>query len=346
MGHGFVAAQVHRTSRNLLIVCGVILAGVTVLSAKIADYAHNAFAGPFAVPPRALLDDVPDPRREYLQVTFDRVADTGLLRHVTRNGVDTGAVAERYYAAFVGGRVVLVEADATQTGPTFLGELRPLTNRQSEVIARLVAKDPRAAGKFAMVYFSARPYAADAWAGIFLLGVAGCGGLFGLGKGLTRVVNPMRHPVYRNLAAIGDVEKLEEEIGKEIAAKPRELGKARFTSNWTLFCSAFTFRAVRTSELLWVYRTANLRWVHGIPAGRDHYFVLCDRHGTKLTIRPGNGAMSRKLVEAYEKMAPWVAVGNGWRNAWRWNRRRKEMAAEADATKARLNAPTAPPLAA
>ena len=135
-------------------------------------------------------------------------------------------------------------------------------------------------------------------------------------------------------------------FGREIAAKPWKLGNTRFTANWTVFCSPFQFQTVRTSELLWVYRSSTIRWAHGIPVGQDHHFVLCDRHGVKLTVPPGAGSTAKKLVAAFQKMAPWVAVGNSLKNQWKWKRRRKQMAADADAIKASLTAPPAPPLAA
>lgn len=336
MAGGYVAARVNRTNWSVLLLCTIIVAGGAAVAVACRNSVYNAWAGPFSVEPDELLSRRGDPRQTYFRVQFDQIKDTGFYRKQTQNGVETGVIAKRYFAAVIGTRLLIIETPGDASGSVFSGELEPIN---SEVKAKIVRayeqRYPLLAGKFANQMFVVRNCAENTAIGFSILGVILAVSLFHLLIALGRIAIPHSHPVYRMLTAMGNVQKLEQEIDAEFAAGPRALGSFRFTANWITNASALRFQLMRNSELLWVYLRRHTTRFYGIPAARKYFVVFCDRHGVKITIPAQSQQLAEQMLAAYVSIAPWAVSGYDSEIARRWKHDREAMIAQADQRRAR-----------
>lgn len=348
MSGGFVPTQVRRTGINLLLACGAGVLAVAALAAANADYLYNVFNGPFPVAQETLSQGPVNPRRQYLEVQFARLVPTRAGRIKTVNGVKTNDVVSRFYLAPVGGgKVMIVDVDNRQSGPAFEGRLEPIDqNLRSRVLPLLEQEFPGLSERLAPSLFVARDYCGDAFAGLGVGGLATAFCIIGIFAGIRRVVDPQSHPACRLLRTLGDPPTVEAELETELAGGAKVLGRCRFTKNWVVYREPFRFRLIRLSELVWMYQRVVRHYYNGIPTGKSHSVILCDRHGTKIQI-PVSAKIAEPLLAGLFQMAPWAAVGFGAQLEWQWKHDQPSMAAMANARRASMaRPPAAPPLAA
>src|SRR5215831_12259942 len=107
----FIAAEMRRTTRNLLIVNGVLLVALASLALANLRYLHNFFAGPFPTRMEQLagLASVDGLERRFVTVAGERCFDTGFSQTTTRR-TRSGTVTtlHRFSVLVVGDRALVV----------------------------------------------------------------------------------------------------------------------------------------------------------------------------------------------------------------------------------------------
>ena len=348
MAGGFVTSQIRRTSINLLMTCGIGMLALAALAAACDDYLYNVFMGPFPAAQETLAQGPHDPRQQFLQVQFERLLPTDTGRIKTVNGVRTKEIISRFYVAAAGdGKVMLVEVANGQRSSVLKGELKPIDDKvRTNVLPLLEVQYPGIGSRLTPNMFIARDYRSAAYVGLTVCGFIGVACAAGVFVAMRRLSDPQSHPAFRSLQQMGDPAALSAELEAELDAGAKVLGSCRFTQNWVIYRAAFQFQLMRLSELVWMYQRIVKHYHNGIPTGKSHFAVLCDRHGGKiqLSIRP---KMAEPLLVGLHRMAPWAAVGFNQELARMWKRDRSALAAMADARRAALaTKPPAPSIAA
>lgn len=337
----FVTKQVNRLNWKLLLANAALLVGVAFALVAGKDYLYNAFRGPFPVDKAYLIDAItrPDPLKQYLVVNFGEIHDTGFWWEETDHGVKT---RYPYAAARVNGRLLLIERREHDHSTVLAGRLRHVNDKEfQKIIQGIENAQPRLRGKLP-------PYLFDAHTNHFSAAYALCGfcgllsvlGIWNVIKALGRIADPRQHPVYRQLARIGNVDELAAQIDSEMMGQVKRLGPCRFTQNWLLHQSAFRLVVMRVEDIVWLHKKVVRHYHNGIPTGKTYAAVFRDRHGTTINV-PSREANVDQLLSAMSHRAPWAFVGFLAQTLAAWKSNRAALVAACDQRRRTITAPPA-----
>jgi hypothetical protein len=133
--------------------------------------------------------------------------------------------------------------------------------------------------------------------------------------------DPNQHPIIKDLARYGDVEKVINEIDADMkASKLSKVYLLQFTNNWLIYKAGTSMHFMRYDDLMWLYeRTITRRSRYGETV--NHYFYIHERDGQTFNIDAEHKDVRRMLM-AVAKKAPWAATGysTDMERAWKGDR--------------------------
>jgi len=330
----FIAAEMRRTTRNLLIVNGVLLLALVAAALANSRYLHNFLAGPFSTRMDQLegLTGVDGLERRFVTVAGDRCFDTGFSQtsqRRTRSGTVT--TLHRFSLLVVGDRALVVTSShGAVTTTKCKGELVTLPDSvRRGVEAALQRAKPAQPLRLLAVELDADDYVSI---GYVLLGLGvplALLALWSLLRGARRWRDPTCHPIVRELERYGEFVEVATSIEVELAEGVVKIGPFRITSSWLLHSEMSRLDVVRLDDLLWAF----------LRRGRHPVLELRTRKRPRLWMQVSSSKADQVLGELAQRI-PWVALGNEheWRTLWKQgpeafarmvDERRRNLTAEA-----------------
>lgn len=329
---GFIAAEMRRTTRDLLLVNGVLfvaLAGAALASAR---YLHNFFAGPFATRIEQLdeVRKVDGLERRFVTVTGDRCFDTGWSETTyrrTKHGTVT--TLHRFSLLVQGDRALVVHSShGAVTRLACTGELVSLpdaTRRGVEAVLRRAKAEPP---RLLAVELDADDYRST---GFVALGVGVPLALLALSnlvRGVRRLGDPSRHPIVREIERYGEFVETATAIEVELAEGVKKIGPFRITKSWLLRSVIGQLDVVKLDDVLWAF----------LRRGRHPVLEIRSRRRPRLQA-PSPSRKSQQVLDELAQRVTWVALGDDreWRTLWKQgvdafagaiDERRRKFAAE------------------
>lgn len=337
MNDGFIATQIKRTNRNVLIAM-LLLAAVGVIGLALsARYLVNVLNGPAAVD-RATLVAVTNPdaiANYYVTVKGDRNIDSGYTQVTTTRSRGSSNGVSRTSAYFriltLGDRALLVKASDNTVATTLTGALTAIpSDVQKDVVDDIIKDVPGMKGALLPFMLDAGDFKTGGYVIMVVLLVVFGLAIFALVSYAQRISNVDAHPIMKALSAFGSAPIVAAGIDAAIPAGTK--GVALQAQNLILFLNLFDLRAVRMEDLAWAYRV-NTRGRNAGPNVKPVVSVsLWDRAG-KLYAAPFayDEARATALLEQIYQRAPWVQMGftPEIERSWKTNRAAFLQAVEA-----------------
>jgi hypothetical protein len=326
---GFLAAQVRRTSRNLLLWNGSILLLVLVCTAALHNYFRGFFHGPYAYDDHAVLAAAQDPSRtlqliDYVDLGQRMLQPTGWKEVTTIN--NRPRMAYPYYSTPVGDKLLLVKGEGSPGMRRLVGTFYKLpADAERDVVGGLVAQHPQLRGRFLPVMIDAAA-AFNVFGYVFfaLCGPLALVCLLNVYNALRRIAHPQRHPLFKQLRPMGELMAVAAAVDQEVARDSvSHCGPALVTPSLLLWPRKFTVTIIRLQDVVWMYHH-NLA-SHGVHSAIFH-----------LRSRKTVGVVLRKnavpeLLAAVAARVPWAIVGFSVELAKAWRKNSETVISMADA---------------
>jgi hypothetical protein len=311
----FIADNIRRMNRNLLIVNVVLVAIVLVAVTLSSRYLYNVVAGPFGTE-RAELLALKDPdtlERYFVNVSGDEILDTGIQQVTTRtrNGVKTSeSVSANYLALVIEDRLLLVKAGTSMTGTQYTGALvRMPAEEQREIIDDIVSQEPRLEDVFLPYMLDTEDFRTTGYVGMLVGALLLALGVFNLFRAVRRMTAPDTHPLMRSLAAYGAPQSVAAGIDSEAGgAQVSRAGGALVTPHWLLKSAAFGMQVVALNDLAWIYKKVTQQRTNFVATGKTYAAVLWTQQGHSTEITGKQDAIDQ-LLQAIDERVPWVLAG-------------------------------------
>jgi hypothetical protein len=324
---GYIARNIARTTRKLLIVNGIIVAGCVVILVLLLPWLTTVFRGPkvINVGDVGQIRDAGAIKDWYVSVDLD--ADRFLPQYYKVSGRKSGTRTYWFYPLKEG--TLIVQAGKTDDPPRRItGNIRAHT---SEVTSKVLSNVPRGVRRpvLPVIVQSDNPkigvwVAAAFWAPFFGIG------LWNLVKGAKRLSDQNQHPIVVNLAKMGSPEQLAAGIDAEMAAGHLVIANVHVTRSWLCRQTGFGLDLFRLDDVVWAYRKQTKHYTNGIPTGTTHSTVVCDRHGRTVEMQLKKTEQVDELLAAISAAAPHALFGFDEQLAAIWQKNKAEVIAAAD----------------
>jgi hypothetical protein len=152
-------------------------------------------------------------------------------------------------------------------------------------------------------------------------------GVFALGVGLWRVLNPGAHPIYQYLGRSGDAQQVIQRINEEFAGtKPGD--KPQFGARWLAQGHAFGVDLVPWQDIAWLHIYTQVR--NGV---RSNFVRVRSRDGRQFVMPVAQQAQAEQLLRDLHARAPWAEVGFSHALEQQWIKERAAFLQRVDARK-------------
>lgn len=325
---GWIAGQIRRASRNLLVWNGVTLLAVGFIIWLSSNYYYNFFLGPFPYDDAILLKAAENPGSggllAYVKLQPHPLEETGWKEISTSDGKPYSEIP--YFMMPVGDKRMIVMAKNAADGLHLVGPLYKVRDREAGVIAYMEERHPELRGKFLPVQLNGEAaFTVIGWIGL----IAGvpvillC--LFNVGRAAWTMQHPASHKIIRQLAKFGDPKDVAAAIDREMAVGAvAKYGKSYLTSLWLLRPTAFGMITVQLSDIVWMYHLKQT----------ESFAVLCLRTGKAIPM-PLQGEQVDKLLREVSERVPWALCGYDLETLKMWRKKPADVVALSDQQRAK-----------
>jgi len=337
----FIERQIRRTNRNLVLVNGILLAGLLAVVALNYRYAINFIRGPKAISTEDLLA-IQDPQQQpqfFVQVTGERLVSTG-FREVERQvdestkKIESETVQYDYKMLKIGKRWLLVKAPGSSVATNFSGALLK-DSEGANVIGQIEQAEPGLKDQFLPFVLDTVNYRDDGyWAlgiGVPILLLVG----WNLAKWITRTSDRSAHPIIKKLRAYGEPEMLSIEIENEITQSPTAIGPAVITRSWLFTPFFFGLKMARLADVVWIYKKVTKHSYNFIPTGKTYAALVWSRSGESVDISMKE-KKTDELLQAIATRIPWVVAGFDDKIQALWSSNRAALIQAVEERKAKM----------
>ena len=330
---GFLAKNIERCNRNLMIVCLAVIVSTTVFALYNARYVANVILGPAAIEPDKLLfgnQDLPDDTfRNYVKVSAEDVYDTGSNYYeVDDHNVKT--IKSQYFMLDMQGKLLLTElgADTDLTDGAknveVSGELADISAAESTNVTEPLLRDhPELRSDLLPFILRAKSgYGTAAYIGAAVVfGLLLIAGYF-LWTVLKRIGSPESSETMKSLAAHGSPAQVAASVDAEHAKSHERVGSIYLLPTWIIQNGTFSVEARHVEDIVWMYKKVTKHSVNFIPTGKTYELILHDTQGKTLSLR-GRGLKDQstdQLIDKIYRRIPWVITGFTNEALTEWNK--------------------------
>ena len=311
MWDDFIAQQIRRTNRNLLLFGAAVLAILgTVMSLTWRDV-YNFTFGPFPIQASELtaIWNPDSPKHYFLKIKGEKSFPTG-MREVDRD--NQSKVRAEVVALVVGTRLLLVKTPSDKHELQFTGTLEAIPPElRTGVVQHWETKHPNQKGAFLPVMLDATGFRKGdnllvALAAVFFAGL----GLLLVGISLRRRFRPDGHPLFTKLEKYGNLQDVRARIDAEIRGEGggEKFGAIQVTTNWLIHAGAYKTEVMASRDIAWAYPKVTKHYHSGIPTGKTYSSIIRDTKGQSIEVAGKKDAVP-KLLESLQKRMPWVWIG-------------------------------------
>ena len=213
-----IASAIASSNRTTLWVSAGILVVIGLILAASFNYFYNALFGPFAMRAEQLLTtpETKDQRQVYVQAQGDTVFDSGLTRVSQQVDKNTNKVSGEttigyYHLLLIQNKLLVVYSSEPMPNVHHVGALSPLSASLRSQLMETMGEGED--DWFLPLMLDTSPYTLNAYLGLSVMIPVGILALFNLVLGITRSLDPSKHPLFR--AAEAERKWLAEKAGTE-----------------------------------------------------------------------------------------------------------------------------------
>jgi hypothetical protein len=311
MWDDFVAHQIRRTNRNLLILGTALLAIIAAIVSFTWREVYNYIFGPFPIQTSELtaIWNPDQPKRYFLKVQGEKSFSTGMRVVDADHKENVRAVV---VALVVGKRLLLVKTPSDSHQLEFKGALTAMPPEvQSGTVDAIEKKYPNLKGAFLPFMLDATGFRDSdsilvAVFGFLLTGM----GLFLVGLSILRMATPEKHPLFAKLERYGQLQDVRMRIDSDMRSEGggEKFGGLHITTNWLIHAAAYKTHVMSARDVVWAYLKITKHYHNGIPTGKTYSAIIRDSKGQSVEVS-GKKDSVPKLLEAMQRRMPWIFIG-------------------------------------
>lgn len=318
--NGFIAKNIERCNRNLMIVCIVTILAVLGGFFLNIKYLSNVILGPATIAQDKLLfsKNVPDSFRNYAKIVAEDVYDSGAtMVEISKYNVET--VQSKYLILQIQDKFLLAEVDPDSgiidgaTNVSMNGEIADIPSAVSEkVLEPILKKQPEMRTSFLPFILKAKSgYSFSAYIGsgigFIVLLIAG----FCLWSVLKKIGNPENSSIIKSLAIYGSPLEIAASIDNEIIGQHEKIGAIYLLPSWIVTNNTFSLSIQHIEDVAWMYKKVTKHSVNLIPTGKTYEVVLHNLQGTTTSLNGSflNDKKTDQILEKIYQRVPWVITG-------------------------------------
>lgn len=310
---GFLAAEMRRTTRDLLLASGVLFLALTGAALASARYLREFVDGPAAIRMKEIerVTDAEIDDYRYVTLTGEHCFDTGYTTNsLRRTKHGTTTIVHRYSLLVQGERALIVESThGLVSRPVCSGKVRRLPESTRRGVEAALAR-AKSAGPWDLlaVELDADENRVAVFPalciGIPLMLIA----IWNLIRGGRRWRDPTRHPIVREVGRYGDFVETATAIELELAEGVTKIGPFRITKSWLLRSVFGQLDVVRIDDVLWAF----------LRRGRHPVLEIRSRIRPRLLAQTSTSRSMAVLGELFSRV-PWAALDDDreWRKLWK-----------------------------
>jgi hypothetical protein len=311
----FLARQMDRTNRNLILISLAMVLAVGAYVAVQWRYFYNFFKGPFEIDVNSL-GQITNPEtqlRYYVTIKGEDSVDTG-LQDVERTESQTGVVQSEtikaeYAVLVLGKRLLIVKRNPKDDAKEYQGAITELpTDVHSHVVTPLLAEYPNADQVFLPLMLDATDFRSEGYISLVICFPVLLLAAWNFRKVIRRQNDPLLHPILKEESRYGQIADIAQRIDDELRGDTRKLCGAVVTTSWVLVKHMFSLDVFHIPDVIWAYKKVTKHSVNFIPTGKIFATIMFDRYGKSLEMDEGRSASNTFLMVLQEKM-PWVVFG-------------------------------------
>ncbi|HVS73529.1 MAG TPA: DUF6709 family protein [Phycisphaerae bacterium] len=343
---GFVAQQISRANRNLLIFNIVLLGVLGVITLAMVPYMTECVRGPYPASVADVAKLVSPSGAAHRFVTLDIDPTKVDESYIHATGGDENANDYYHFLHLDDDHYIVIENSSEDVPAHVQGEIAPLN---SEITEKVFPMEPvHLWGQSAEVIVHDYNYRWGFY--MFLVFAIPCAFLFlwNIARAMGRMKDPLKHPFAKQLAKIGLVEEMAIALDAEMLGGGHKVGRVQTTQSWLVRRAMLGCTAVYLGDLAWAYQKSTKHRTNGIPTGTTYSMVMHDIRGKRFEFRLSQQQVQTVLKDLAERV-PWVVVGYSQELNTRWMKDRGAfLGAVAERKRQVLEAaaPTVPPVAA
>lgn len=328
--NGFIAKNIERCHRNILIAC--VLTIVVVIGALFVNgrYIYNAAFGPFTINS----EDIKFGKNQtsslhyYVRVDAEEAFDTG-GQYVERQKSGVETVVYKYYALRFGDKLLLAKVEPGAkiadgaTNVTLSGSMEPLSDSERDKILGPIFKEqPELRSDFLPYMLDTRssfrtPAYIGIGIGLLMLLVAG-----GFTLSVVKVFGDFdQSSIAKTLAAYGAPRDVAAALDSEAAGHYEKIGGIHLLPSWILRRGTFSMDVSHVEDVVWMYKKVTKHSVNFIPTGKTYEVVIHTKQGKSISLQ---GALLGEknidfIMENIFDRVPWIVAGYDDELVGAWN---------------------------
>jgi hypothetical protein len=322
----FIARQVSRVSRNLLLWNGAVLGLVVVSVFLLRTYLRGFLDGPQPADDAYVLSVAQQPFSgliAYIDLGDRRLISTDYVEESSKNGKVYSTMS--YYFVTVADKLLLVKAPPNLQFQKLVGPLQTISVKSDQqALDAIVHLNPHLRDRILPLMLNAAS-AYTVFGYVFFALIIPIATL--CGYNICRAVLGSKtnlHPVMRSLKRKGDPEMVAPDIDAEMANDHIEkVGKVYLTRNWLLRPTIFGLIACRLDDIVWAF--------HMVISG-DNVTSIAFRDGRLIGV-PEHRNTSALLARISQRV-PWAEKGWNKEKAKRWRTEQAAFLADVEARRA------------
>jgi hypothetical protein len=318
MWNNYIGSQIRRANRNLMVMNAVLMAILVVVLVISRRYLYNALAGPFPTTVDAIggLSDPETLDHYFVSIQGVQAVRAGLqvmdqrVNKYTR-AVQSETLAATYFAVRTHGKLLLIKSPAAAPAMSYTGALVTAGKDVKDFYeTKLRARNLNFNDVFLPIVLDATSFRAPAYWELGICIPLLLLGLFNLGKGVVRGMDPKNSPVAKALSKYGPPEQIAAGIQNELAqyGNRSPLRHTVLTVSWLLRESYYNLQAVHLNDVVWAYQKVTRHRTNGIPTGTTFGVIVGNRNGKRMECA-GKQPEVIKMIEAIHAGVPWIMAG-------------------------------------
>lgn len=328
--NGFIAKNIQRCHRNLIISCAVIVIAILGVGIFNIRYLCNALIGPKTLERSEIAQNSSQMLNSfnyYVRVNGEDVYDSGVEYIETSRKYNTETVKHKYAALIIEDKILIAKVEPAQhisheaKFMTLNGALSDFTSQeQSQILEPLFKKQPELRADVLPFILDAREgFSTTAYIGLgigFVLLIITGLILFSVIKNYGKFEGSS---ISKSLAAFGNPKEVAAQIDFETKGKFEQFGSVSILPSWIIQKGTFTMNFQSIEDIVWVYKKTTKHSVNFIPTGKTHEVILNNKQGKSISLSGLNEKKTDSIIETIYQRIPWVIAGYDDQLMGLWN---------------------------
>jgi len=337
---GYVARQISRTNRNLLIWNALLAIAILITIVLSTGYVREALTGPHKITVDEIdkLSDAGQAPHKFVSVDIDQEELDNNYYQIT--GGKEKKKDWYFFLRLKSGRFLILKTHS-ENPPTHIDG--SLTTASGDVERHVIPGIAfKVNGQPHPVVLDGSSYRAGLWClGLTVIPLSLLAA-WNILSGIRRMGDPTKHPIAKHIAHLGPPDEIALSIEAELAEGASRVGKVTTTRSWLIQPSTFGTDLVYMGDIVWAYKHETVHKTYGVTTNRTYATIVHDALGRRWNF-PLKLEQVETLLRELNERVPWAIIGFDQQLEKLWQKNRQEVLRIVEERKQKISSEPPPP---